>query len=227
MIKRTTIRYVRFWAAVTLDDPHFGLDALVCFARRMAEQDRRSWPDALLLLGDQVYADETSDAIRRHIRAKRDITQGAKDQVADFEAYTWLYLESWTDPDVRWLLSTVPTSMIFDDHDVRDDWNTSHERREDMHRTSWWQERIVGGLSSYWVYQHIGNVSPDELARSDLFQQVRSYDGDADRAVRRGRCNDRRSRDRHAARTRRALGATLIGCYGIGLIGAGVFTADR
>ena len=29
------------------------------------------------------------------------------------------------DPDIRWLLSTVPTAMIFDDHDVHDDWNIS------------------------------------------------------------------------------------------------------
>ncbi|MGW1633884.1 hypothetical protein, partial [Streptomyces anthocyanicus] len=27
--------------------------------------------------------------------------------------------------EVRWLLSTVPSCMIFDDHDVIDDWNTS------------------------------------------------------------------------------------------------------
>ena len=47
------------------------------------------------------------------------------DQVRDFEEYTWLYDESWTDPQVRWLLSTLPSSMIFDDHDLRDDWNTS------------------------------------------------------------------------------------------------------
>ena len=175
-------RYGR--AAVTLDDPHFELDALVCFARRLAGEDQQRWPDALLLLGDQVYADETSQATRRRIGAKRDITHGAKDQVADFEEYTWLYLESWTDPDVRWLLSTVPTSMIFDDHDVRDDWNTSHQWREDMRGTSWWQERITGGLSSYWVYQHIGNLSPDQLATSELFQQVRSHDADAEPLLR-------------------------------------------
>jgi hypothetical protein len=34
--------------------------------------------------------------------------------------YTWLYHESWQDPEVRWLLSTVPSAMIFDDRDVRD-----------------------------------------------------------------------------------------------------------
>ena len=47
------------------------------------------------------------------------------EEVADFEEYTRLYRESWDDPDVRWLLSTVPSTMIFDDHDVHDDWNIS------------------------------------------------------------------------------------------------------
>ena len=175
-------RYGR--AAVKLGDKHFDADALACYARRLVEQDESAWPDALLLLGDQVYADETSPATQRRIRARRDITEGAKDQVADFEEYTWLYLESWTDPDVRWLLSTVPSSMIFDDHDVRDDWNTSHEWRTDMKQLDWWPERIIGGLSSYWVYQHLGNLSPDELAKNDLYQAVRAHDGDAEPLLR-------------------------------------------
>jgi len=175
-------RYGR--AAVKLNDAHFDADALACFARRMAGEDPDTWPDALLLLGDQVYADETSPATQRRIRARRDIKKGAKDQVADFEEYTWLYLESWTDADVRWLLSTVPSAMIFDDHDVRDDWNTSHEWRQEMQAQSWWQDRIVGGLSSYWVYQHIGNLAPEELAHSELFQRVRSCGTDAEPMLR-------------------------------------------
>jgi hypothetical protein len=175
-------RYTR--AGTQVDDPHFDPDALACFARRMQQEPSENWPDALFLLGDQVYADETSDQTQRRIRARRDITTGAKDQVADFEEYTWLYLESWTDPDVRWLLSTVPSAMIFDDHDVRDDWNTSHEWRSHMQAQPWWQSRIVGGLSSYWVYQHLGNLSPDELADNELFQAVRKLDADAEPLLR-------------------------------------------
>lgn len=171
-------------AAVKLGDPRFDPDALACFSRRMAREDPDAWPDALLLLGDQVYADETSPATQRRIKARRAITAGAQLEVADFEEYTWLYLESWTDPDVRWLLSTVPAAMIFDDHDVRDDWNTSQEWREDMQRTSWWQDRINGGLSSYWVYQHIGNLSPEELAKNEIFQKVRAHEGDAEPLLR-------------------------------------------
>jgi hypothetical protein len=175
-------RYGR--AALKLADKHFDADSLASYARTLAAQDEADWPDAVLMLGDQVYADETSEPTQRKIRARRDITKGAKDQVADFEEYTWLYLESWTDPDVRWLMSTMPSSMIFDDHDVRDDWNTSHAWRLDMQKTSWWEERIIGGLSSYWIYQHLGNLSPGDLADNDLFQKVRGHGGDAEPLLR-------------------------------------------
>ncbi|WP_375490150.1 hypothetical protein [uncultured Jatrophihabitans sp.] len=92
-------RYGR--AAAKLTDKHFDADSLAAFARDLAGRPDDRWPDAMLMLGDQVYADETSVATRRRIAARRDIETGAKDQVADFEEYTWLYLESWTDPDVR------------------------------------------------------------------------------------------------------------------------------
>jgi hypothetical protein len=121
-------------------------------------------PDLLLMLGDQVYADEASPALRAMLRHRPD-GQGPPDsEVADFEDYTKLYRLSWADPVVRWLLSTVSTSMIFDDHDVRDDWNTSETWRQEMAATPWWHDRIVGALSSYWIYQHAGNLSAETRA---------------------------------------------------------------
>lgn len=66
--------------------------------------------------------------------------------------------------------------MIFDDHDVRDDWNTSHAWRLDMQRTSWWAERITGALMSYWLYQHLGNLSPAALAADPTLAAVRAAD---------------------------------------------------
>ena len=175
-------RYAR--ADEVADDPHFEPDALACLARDLPRTPVGRWPSALLLLGDQVYADETTPETQQRIRQRRDITTGSKEQVADFEEYTWLYAESWTDPDVRWLLSTVPTSMIFDDHDVRDDWNTSAAWRRDMQATDWWQERVVGALSSYWVYQHLGNLAPDELAADPTYQKVRAAGVDAEPLLR-------------------------------------------
>lgn len=169
-------------------DRKFDADALVGLARCLldgpSDGPDSQWPDLLLLLGDQVYADETTQATKARIAARRDIEHGSRDQVADFTEYTWLYEESWTDPEVRWLLSTVPSAMIFDDHDVRDDWNTSHSWRQQMQATSWWQERIVGALSSYWVYQHLGNLSPAELATNPLYQQIRRDGGDVEPLLR-------------------------------------------
>jgi hypothetical protein len=140
----------------------------------MARAPGDSWPDALLLLGDQVYADETSPGTEARIRRRRDVSRSPGTQVANFEEYTTLYQESWADPHVRWLLANLPTSMIFDDHDVHDDWNTSAAWRDEMRRTGWWSERIIGGLMSYWIYQHLGNLHPDALATDDLYRRVRS-----------------------------------------------------
>ena len=62
--------------------------------------------------------------------------------------------------------------MIFDDHDIRDDWNTSWTWHEEINRTPWWHERLMGGLSSYWVYQHLGNLSPAELAADVVYARA-------------------------------------------------------
>ncbi|MGW7276719.1 alkaline phosphatase D family protein [Streptomyces sp. NPDC054844] len=150
-----------------------GPDALDTLSARIAADPESTRPHVLLLLGDQVYADEISDATRRWIAGRRDLAEPPGEQIADYEEYTRLYDESWSDPQVRWLLSTVPSCMIFDDHDVIDDWNTSAAWLADMRATDWWRERLLSGLMSYWVYQQLGNLSPDELAADPLYAAVR------------------------------------------------------
>ena len=66
------------------------------------------------------------------------------DEVWSFEEYTWLYHETWSPPPVRWLLSTVPTCMLLDDHDLRDDWNTSLAWREEVTAQAWVVAARVG-----------------------------------------------------------------------------------
>ncbi|MFI6372241.1 alkaline phosphatase D family protein [Streptomyces sp. NPDC050546] len=150
-----------------------GPDALDALATRLAADPEGERPDVLLLLGDQVYADETSDSTQRWLAARRDLSDPPGDGVADYEEYTHLYYESWLDPRIRWLLSTVPSFMIFDDHDVIDDWNTSAAWLTDMRATDWWQERLLSGLMSYWVHQHLGNLSLEELAADPVYETVR------------------------------------------------------
>ena len=149
----------------------FGIDALWALSRRL-QSGQEEWPDCLLLLGDQVYADETSEQTRAFIRARRDTSRPPGEQVADFEEYARLYREAWSDPDIRWLLSTVPSTMIFDDHDVHDDWNISAAWVREMRATAWWDERISGAFMSYWIYQHIGNLAPPELEEERLLAEI-------------------------------------------------------
>jgi hypothetical protein len=63
--------------------------------------------------------------------------------------------------------------MIFDDHDVHDDWNISRLWVDEMRRTTWWESRITGALMAYWLYQHLGNLSPPELAENTTYPQVK------------------------------------------------------
>ncbi len=147
------------------------VDALWAYSKRL-QQEEVPWPDALLLLGDQVYADLVPPETAAFIRSRRDPSEPPGEEVADFEEYTRLYRESWSDPDIRWLLSTVPCTMIFDDHDVNDDWNISDSWVEEMRRLSWWDDRITGAFMSYWLYQHLGNLSPPELAEETLLHDL-------------------------------------------------------
>ena len=160
------------------------VDALWALAHRMRDSPPASWPDALILLGDQVYADEVSVATTRSIAARRPLDQPPGTEVADFEEYTWLYREAWSDPAIRWLLSTLSSAMIFDDHDVHDDWNTSQAWVDEMRAKPWWSQRIVGAYASYWIYQHLGNLSARGREADALWAAVHDHDGDAGPLVR-------------------------------------------
>src|SRR3569833_2350732 len=160
------------------DEKVHGPDVLGAYARRLA--GGHEWPDLLLMVGDQVYADETGPEMREFIKGRRDVGEPPNMEIADYEEYTKLYELAWTDDSmVRWLLSTVPTLMVFDDHDIRDDWNTSETWLRDMRANPWWHDRITGGLGSYWVYQHLGNMSAAERAEDSLYRAVLDADGDA------------------------------------------------
>jgi hypothetical protein len=171
-------------------------DALDAYARRLANaalgvpastdgDPIRDWPDTLVLLGDQVYADKTSPRMRRWLRRRPRAARNApNNQVISFHEYTRLYLESWRDPEIRWLFSTVPSVMIFDDHEIIDDWNSSAAWRAHVRDQPWWITRIASGLASYWVYQHLGNLHPDQLATDPIYRAVLAAADDATEVLR-------------------------------------------
>ncbi|MGU3652657.1 alkaline phosphatase D family protein [Mycolicibacterium sp. A43C] len=159
-------------------DAKLGRDALDCYAERMTTQPSERWPDVLILLGDQVYADELTPDARQRLTGRRTNKKRPPDEVVSFDEYVGLYRHTWGDPEIRWVMSTLPTAMIFDDHDIRDDWNTSAAWRVAVNKKPWWRDRIRAGLASYWVYQHIGNLSPQQLDEDVDYQQIMSAGGD-------------------------------------------------
>lgn len=160
----------------------FGPDALVALAERMAGGEAER-PDAVLLLGDQVYADDPSDAVVGKLRAAHGGRRDSEvaDEIGNFEEYTWLYDDAWLTPAVRWLFSTVPLCMLLDDHDLRDDWNTSLSWRRWVTRQPWWHDRVAGAYASYWVYQHLGNLSPEQLEKDPTYAAMRALDDEDER----------------------------------------------
>ncbi len=178
----------------------YGVDMLRAQAQHLAEQRHANGPGAtagaaeptfLLLIGDQVYADELQPPMREFLSesraaahaqkypdaaVRREATEPPEDEVVFFDEYAELYRQAWTDPDIRWLFSTVPTLMLFDDHDIRDDWNTSGTWRREINQNRWWRSRITSGLGAYWVYQHLGNLTPEERLADPVFGKVLAAD---------------------------------------------------
>ncbi len=163
---------------LAFDDEGRGVDSLWAHGHRMLEQEPASWPDLLLLVGDQIYADDSSPEAKRRIEKRREANGDDLEPeiVGGYEEYCWLYHEAWSPPIERWLLSVTPSAMIFDDHDMIDDWNISESWVSDTRQESWWAEHAVGGIMSYWVYQHIGNLSPDRLRSEGLLERLEQVD---------------------------------------------------
>lgn len=159
--------------ALALDDRGRGVDTMWAHARRMVGDEASNWPTAMLLVGDQIYADDSSPSTKARIEATRpDDHDLPATLVAGFDEYCWLYHEAWSPTYERWLFSVVPTLMIFDDHDVIDDWNISAAWVQEMSAEPWWKEHAVGSVMSYWIYQHLGNQSPDQIRADGLLQQL-------------------------------------------------------
>jgi len=163
------------------DDTSYGPDAVATLAESLLPSSPGDRPDVLLMLGDQVYADSLSEPMKDLVAARRSDpdSEGPMTEAVTFAEYSALYREAWTPPEVRWLLSVVPTVMIFDDHDVHDDWNTSAAWRAQFQSRPWWKDRVTGAYGSYWLYQHLGNLSPAQLDADPTWQRVLGADGDA------------------------------------------------
>ncbi|HEX6899107.1 MAG TPA: alkaline phosphatase D family protein [Thermoanaerobaculia bacterium] len=91
----------------------------------------------LLMGGDQVYADEmweTVEPLKRWNELPADkgnkapFSAAMAAKVRDF--YFDLYCRRWSQPELRDMLASVPTLMMWDDHDIFDGWGSYPPERQ-------------------------------------------------------------------------------------------------
>ena len=58
---------------------------------------------------------------------------------------------------VRRVLANTPTYMIFDDHEITDDWNITREWHDNVADSKCGKQIITNGLAAYWAFQAWGN----------------------------------------------------------------------
>lgn len=79
--------------------------------------------DLIIHAGDQVYADEL---VKRYTRMARRATDEQAAVNILTEEYRRLYVEqSWTQPDVAAVLTSCPSIMTWDDHDIDNGWGSN------------------------------------------------------------------------------------------------------
>lgn len=162
-----------------------GADVLSLYGLHLAQlKDRLTeWPHLLLLLGDQIYADDVDrgvaaarakapgrrllspldapEAVMKRDRRKFPTYAGSQSfHCTVFEDFAVAYVTSWFPANVAKVLANLPTFMTFDDHEITDDWNITGSWLEQMMQSEWWRDAVTDGLVAYWVYQGWGNPLP-------------------------------------------------------------------
>ena len=131
-------------------------DALSAFGRwlRDCQEEREAlWPHLLLLIGDQIYADDP-----------------AVEQARSFEDFARMYVKAWADDaGVRQALAVLPTAMIFDDHEITNNWNIVPTWQAWALQQGF-EQTLVDGLVAYWLYQGWGNAGLQNVAENDLLK---------------------------------------------------------
>ena len=75
-------------------------------------------------------------------------------------------------PDVRRVLANVPSLMIFDDHEITDDWNLDHPWVNSVYDKPGGRRAVTNGVLAYALCQHWGNKPQAFTTASTPEQQV-------------------------------------------------------
>ncbi|MBM6618933.1 hypothetical protein [Bacillus suaedaesalsae] len=106
----------------------------------------------------------------------------ASERLKEHQKLEARYNEHWEDiqstitnfTNVRRLLANTPTYMIFDDHDITDDWNLSADWETHVSESPLGSHVVTNGLAAYWAFQGFGN-SPEDFDASFLRTMTRYF----------------------------------------------------
>jgi hypothetical protein len=86
-------------------------------------------------------------------------------------------------PQVRRVLANIPTYMIFDDHDVTDDWNITREWCENVNGNPTGRRVVANALAAFWTFQGWGNQPEayDSAFKETLSEHLTSSVSDGER----------------------------------------------
>ena len=146
--------------------------------RHMAALHEKDPYNVLILGGDQVYADQIwheCSMIERWVetpldtRKRRRFSAAMAAQVGRF--YFNLYRNRWHQPEVERMLSSVPTVMMWDDHDIFDGWGSY---TPEMQACPVYQGIFDIARSHFAVFQQqidprVAEHHPSRLAGQDTF----------------------------------------------------------
>ncbi len=86
-------------------------------------------------------------------------------------------------PDIRRLLANIPIYMMFDDHDVTDDWNITHSWYDGVRESELGRRIVSNALAACWAFQSWGN-DPDNFDKDMVWSiQQRLIDQHDDAAI--------------------------------------------
>ncbi|GCE17233.1 alkaline phosphatase D family protein [Dictyobacter kobayashii] len=116
------------------------------------EQRESAWPHLLLLIGDQIYADEPSASLQQ-------ASPHLGPEASSYEDFCLFYQHAWsTDSGVRQVLASLPSYMIFDDHEITNNWNSMPTWRAKVTQSGR-EQVLIDGVVAYWIYQGWGNLA--------------------------------------------------------------------
>lgn len=126
---------------------------------------------------------------KQFLRKNASITSSDNGHVISFGEYAALYLLYWGNfrhkdylnknfnlspyPNMSKLFANIPTYMIFDDHDVTDDWNIDEIWKNRVNKSVTGRSLISNAISAYWAFQGWGN-DPEKFD-SNFIQDISSF----------------------------------------------------